>query len=247
MGKRPFTGCEKLTTVDFQGSPYFTCDNSIIYSLENGKKKDIIEFLEGRASGVVAPTEVEGVTGIAEEAFAGTKVSSVDLRTSFVTDIPEGAFMDTPKLFAVYLPDTCKSISKDSFTNSSIAYMEVPESVSYLDNDAFGGTTDKSALQFYCVDGSNAYIYATKNGIMTTSKPLELFYTVTFWDWDSTLLDTQTVAAGGDAVPPEVKGREGYTLTGWVPDYHGVQADLQVTAQYEADDPDASKYTVTFP
>lgn len=246
MGKRPFTGCEKLTTVDFQGSPYFTCDNSIIYSLENGKKKDIIEFLEGRASGVVAPTEVEGVTGIAEEAFAGTKVSSVDLRTSFVTDIPEGAFMDTPKLFAVYLPDTCKSISKDSFTNSSIAYMEVPESVSYLDNDAFGGTTDKSALQFYCVDGSNAYIYATKNGIMTTSKPLELFYTVTFWDWDSTLLDTQTVAAGGDAVPPEVKGREGYTLTGWVPDYHGVQADLQVTAQYEADDPDASKYTVTF-
>ena len=42
MGKRPFTGCEKLTTVDFQGSPYFTCDNSIIYSLENGKKKDII-------------------------------------------------------------------------------------------------------------------------------------------------------------------------------------------------------------
>ena len=246
MGKRPFTGCENLTTVDFQGSPYFTCDNSIIYSLENGKKKDIIEFLEGRASGVVAPTEVEGVTGIAEEAFAGTKVSSVDLRTSFVTDIPEGAFMDTPKLFAVYLPDTCKSISKDSFTNSSIAYMEVPESVGYLDNDAFGGTTDKSALQFYCVDGSNAYIYATKNGIMTTSKPLELFYTVTFWDWDSTLLDTQTVAAGGDAVPPEVKGREGYTLTGWVPDYHGVQADLQVTAQYEADDPDASKYTVTF-
>lgn len=246
MGKRPFTGCEKLTTVDFQGSPYFTCDNSIIYSLENGKKKDIIEFLEGRASGVVAPTEVEGVTGIAEEAFAGTKVSSVDLRTSFVTDIPEGAFMDTPKLFAVYLPDTCKSISKDSFTNSSIAYMEVPESVSYLDNDAFGGTTDKSALQFYCVDGSNAYIYATKNGIMTTSKPLELFYTVTFWDWNSTLLDTQTVAAGGDAVPPEVKGREGYTLTGWVPDYHGVQADLQVTAQYEADDPDASKYTVRF-
>lgn len=246
FGKRPFTGCEKLTTVDFQGSPYFTCDNSIIYSLENGQKKEIIEFLEGRASGVVAPTEVEGVTGIAEEAFAGTKVSSVDLRTSYVTDIPEGAFMDTPKLFAVYLPDTCKSISKDSFTDSSIAYMEVPESVSYLDNDAFGGSTEKSALQFYCVDGSNAYIYAVKNGIMTTSKPLELYYTVTFWDWDATLLDTQTVAAGEDADPPAVNGREGYTHTGWVPDYHGVQSNLQVTAQYEADDPDASKYTVTF-
>ena len=246
FGKRPFTGCKKLSEVDFQGSPYFTCDNSIIYSLENGQKKEIIEFLAGRASGVVAPTELEGVTGIAKEAFAGTNVSSVDLRTSYVTDIPEGAFMDTPKLFAVYLPDTCKSISKDSFTNSSIAYMEVPESVSYLDNKAFDGSTVKGALQFYCVDDSNAYIYAIKNGIMTTSKPLELYYTVTFWDWDATLLDTQTVAAGEDADPPAVKGRVGYTHTGWVPDYHGVQRDLQVTAQYEADDPDASKYTVTF-
>ncbi len=246
FGKRPFTGCKKLTTVDFQGSPYFTCDNSIIYSLENGQKKEIIEFLEGRASGVVAPTELEGVTGIAEEAFAGTNVSSVDLRTSYVTDIPEGAFMNTPKLFAVYLPDTCKSISKDSFTNSSIAYMEVPESVSYLDNEAFDGSTVKGALQFYCVDGSSAYIYAVKNGIMTTSKPLELYYTVTFWDWDATLLDTQKVAAGEDANPPAVKGREGYTHTGWVPDYHGVKTDLQITAQYEADDPDASKFTVRF-
>ena len=246
FGKRPFTGCKKLTTVDFQGSPYFTCDNSIIYSLENGQKKEIIEFLAGRASGVVAPTELEGVTGIAEEAFAGTNVSSVDLRTSYVTDIPEGAFMDTPKLFAVYLPDTCKSISEDSFTDSSIAYMEIPESVSYLDNNAFGGSTVKGALQFYCVEGSNAWIYAEKNGIMKTTKPLELYYTVTFWDWDATLLDTQTVAAGKDANPPAVKGKEGYTHTGWVPDYHGVQKDLQVTAQYEADDPNASKYTVTF-
>lgn len=246
FGKRPFTGCKKLSEVDFQGSPYFTCDNSIIYSLDNGQKKEIIEFLEGRASGVVAPTELEGVTGIAKEAFAGTNVSSVDLRTSYVTDIPEGAFMNTPKLFAVYLPDTCKSISEDSFTNSSIAYMEIPESVGYLDNKAFDGSTVKGALQFFCVEGSTAWIYAEKNGIMRTSKPLELFYTVTFWDWNNTLLDTQTVPAGGDAVPPEVKGREGYTLTGWVPDYHGVQSPLQITAQYEADDPDASKYTVTF-
>lgn len=247
LGLRPFTGCGNLSYVNFQGSSHFTCDNSIIYQLDaNGNKAKIIELLNGRSTGVVDSGEMQGITEIAPEAFAGTNVSSVDLRTSSITDVPNSAFEDTPRLFAVYLPDTCKSISVDSFKDSSISYMEVPGSVSYLDNDAFSGTTDKSALQFYCEDGSNAHIYAQKHGIKTTSKPIEISYTVTFWDWDQTLLDTQPVPAGGDAVPPEVKGRPGYVHSGWIPDYHGINADMSITAQYDAEDPDASKYTVKF-
>lgn len=247
LGLRPFTECTNLSHVNFQESPYYTCDNSIIFGLDAyGNKTEVVEFLCGRKTGVVDASEMEGISSIAPEAFAYTNVSSVDLRTSAVTDIPEGTFESTPKLFAVYLPNTCKSISEDSFKDSSISYVEVPSSVNYLDNDAFSGTTDKSGLQFYCEDDSNAYIYAQKQGIMTTSKPIEIFYEVSFWDWDGTLLDTQTVAAGTDAVPPTVPGREGYIHTGWVPDYHGVNGNLQITAQYEAEDPDAHKYTVTF-
>lgn len=246
MGKRPFTGCDQLSYVEFQGSPYFTCDNSIIYELDDGNKVKIVEFLNGRDTGVVEASEMVGITEIAEEAFMDTKVSSVDLRTSMVEDIPEKAFASTPSLFSVYLPSTCKSISADAFKDSGVQYMEVPGSVSYLDTDAFSGTTSKSGLTFYCEDGSNAKLYADKNGIKTTSKPIELYYTVTFWDYDSTLLDTQTVEAGKDAVAPEVPGREGYIHTGWVPDYHNIQSDLQITAQYEAEDPDAKKFTVTF-
>ncbi|MBQ2802638.1 MAG: leucine-rich repeat protein, partial [Lachnospiraceae bacterium] len=247
MGLAPFLHCDELSHVDFQGSKYFTCEDSIIYELDaDGNKYKVIEFLNGRATGVVAPSEMEGVKAVAPEAFMSTHVSSVDFRTSEVGEIPESAFEDTPKLFAVYLPDTCKAIEKDAFKDSGIAYMEVPGSVSYIDNDAFSGDTNKSGLQFYCEEGSNADIYAKKQGILTTSKPIELSYTVTFWDWDATLLDTQEVEAGQDAIPPEVPGRKGYVHTGWVPDYHGVTADLQITAQYEAEDPDASKFTVTF-
>ncbi|MBQ7934208.1 MAG: InlB B-repeat-containing protein, partial [Lachnospiraceae bacterium] len=68
----------------------------------------------------------------------------------------------------------------------------------------------------------------------------------TFWDWNATLLDTQEISAGQDATPPAVPGRPGYIHTGWVPDYHGINSDLQITAQYEAEDPDAHKFTVTF-
>lgn len=247
MGKIPFIGCNKLNYVEFQGSPYFTCEKSIIYKLDDNKnKQQIVEFLNGRETGVVDASELVGVTEIADEAFRKTKVSSVDFRSSSVEDVSEKAFAETGSLFSVYLPSTCKSISADAFKDSNIQYMEVPGSVSYIDSDAFSGSTSKSGLTFYCEDGSNAKLYADKNGIKTTSKPIELSYTVTFWDYDATLLDTQTVEAGKDAVPPEVPGRDGYIHTGWVPDYHGVKGDLQITAQYEAEDPDAKKYTVTF-
>ena len=49
--------------------------------------------------------------------------------------------------------------------------MTVPSSVSYLDADAFNGV-NKSGLTFYCEDGSNAAVYAEKQGIKTTSKPV---------------------------------------------------------------------------
>ncbi len=247
LGLRPFTGCDSLSYVEFQGSPYFTCEDSIIYALdENGNKYKVIEFLNGRATGVVDPTEMEGITEIADEAFMGSKVSSVDLRSSAITDIPEKAFAETGSLFSVYLPTTCASISKDAFDDSSIQYLEIPASVTYIDSEAFDENVSEQGLTFYCEEGSNAYLFAEKNNIKTSAMPIVRYYTVTFWDYDATLLDTQEVLAGEDAVAPEVPGREGYIHTGWVPDYHAVQDNLQVTAQYEAEDPDAKKYTVTF-
>lgn len=57
-------------------------------------------------------------------------------------------------------------------------------------------------------------------------------YTVTFKDWDGTVLKTQTVASGGAASAPANPTRDGYTFTGWDKDYNHVTSDLVVTAQY---------------
>ncbi len=241
----PLADCGKLSTVYFSENPNFTCANSIIYELDaDGNKYKIIEYLEGRDSGVATASEFTGVKEIAEEAFMGTEVSSVDLRESQVQVIPAKAFAETQKLFAVYLPTTWNTIADSSFADSSLQYLEIPGSLGYIGNDAF--TNHDSALTFYCEDGSSAKIYADNQGIKTTSKPVELYYTVRFWDYDNNLLDTQTVAAGADAVPPEAPAREGYVFHGWNPDYHGIVRDMDITAQYEPEDPDAHKYTVTF-
>ncbi len=247
MGKRPFKDCPKLTYVNFESGADFVCDKSIIYQLdESGNKDKVVQYLKARTTGVVEPAEMTGISEIYPEAFMDTNVSSVDFRESELKDLPSYSMAGTGKLFSVYLNRGCESISEDAFKDSALQYIEVPATVNYIDNNAFSGTTDKKVLTFYCEDDSNAKIYADKNGIQTTSKPDDTHYTVTFWDWDATLLDTQEVPAGGDATPPEVPGRPGYIHTGWVPDYHGINSDMQLTAQYEAEHPDAHKLEVKF-
>ena len=65
-------------------------------------------------------------------------------------------------------------------------------------------------------------------------------YTVTFKDWDGTVLKTQEVEPGQSATAPANPTRPGYTFTGWDKDFTNVQSNLTVTAQYTA-----NLYTLT--
>ena len=66
-------------------------------------------------------------------------------------------------------------------------------------------------------------------------------YTVTFKDWNGTVLKTQQVQYGGAATAPANPTRTGYTFTGWDKAFTNVTANLVVTAQYSI-----NTYTVTF-
>ena len=67
----------------------------------------------------------------------------------------------------------------------------------------------------------------TVNGSFTIER-----YTVTFYDWDGTVLKVETVAWGQAATPPADPTREGYTFIGWDFDYTNVVWDLAVHAEY---------------
>ncbi len=73
-------------------------------------------------------------------------------------------------------------------------------------------------------------------------------YTVTFVNWDGTVIDTLVVASGKDATAPADPTREGdaqytYTFAGWDRDFTNITEDLTVTALYNKT---VNKYTVTF-
>ena len=67
------------------------------------------------------------------------------------------------------------------------------------------------------------------------------YYTVTFKDWNGTVLKTEEVLEGAAATAPADPTREGYTFTGWDVAFNNVTSDLVVTAQYAI-----NTYTVTF-
>ena len=57
-------------------------------------------------------------------------------------------------------------------------------------------------------------------------------FTVTFKDYDGSIIDTQQVAYYTSAFEPEEPTRNGYTFTGWDKSFDNVTEDLVITAQY---------------
>ena len=60
-----------------------------------------------------------------------------------------------------------------------------------------------------------------------------VYFTVTFKDWNGTVLKTEQVEQGKSATAPATPTREGYTFKGWDKDLSNVQSNLTVTAVYE--------------
>lgn len=61
----------------------------------------------------------------------------------------------------------------------------------------------------------------------------EAEYIVNFIDYDESVIKTQTLAYGEDAIAPDEPERVGYTFTGWSIDFTNISSNLDIYAIYE--------------
>lgn len=88
--------------------------------------------------------------------------------------------------------------------------------------------TDAWVFATDTITGSTT-LYAKWTPVIVTT------YTVTFEDWDGTVLKTQEVAQGGSATAPAAPTRTGYIFVGWDRSFAAVTSDITVTALYTPD------------
>jgi len=163
----------------------------------------------------------------------------------------------TPEIVAVTGNVTYKATYTSSTNTYTVVWqnwdgieLEKDEGVAYGTTPSYDGQTPTRAG-----DTQNTYTFAgwspeivAVTGDATYTAQYEAIpvatYTVTFVDWNGTVLKTETVEEGKAATAPADPTREGYTFTSWDKAFDNVTSDLTVTAQYEAIP--VATYTVTF-
>ena len=135
--------------------------------------------------------------------------------------------------------DTVIGIDSPAFAGEAITSVSFPSTIEDIARRAFNNCTSLTDVYY---DGTeeewnNKVSIAANNdpilnATMHFNEPAVETFTVTFVDYDGTVLKTETVESGMSATAPAEPTREGYTFIGWSESYTNVTSDLIITAQY---------------
>ncbi len=96
-------------------------------------------------------------------------------------------------------------------------------------------STDKDKVLVTTPDSNELKVAIDENNTGTFDKEIKTvkLHTVTFKDWDDSVLKVDTVTHGAIAIAPANPTRAGYTFTGWDKKFDNVITDLIVNALYK--------------
>ena len=256
IGSSAFSGCIGLTSITIPNSV-----TSIGSSAFSG------------CSGMTSVTIGNSVTSIGSSAFSGCiGLTSIAIPNS-VTSIGSSAFSNCSDLSGeLIIPNSVTSIGSNAFANCIGLTSIVIEGRPRLSANSFNGCTNLQGI--YCLSDTPPIANAEPSCLSNTNDcpiyyPCGMYenykyvftmyldrlyqnpdcartFTVTFQDWNGTVLKSEQVEEGQSATAPANPIREGYTFTGWDKDFSNVQSDLIVTAQYTQNSSGTTSFTVTF-
>jgi len=262
IGLYAFFNCSSLTAVNIPDSVRsigdYAFENCVSLTSVNipDSVKVIGVFAFSSCISLASIAIPNSVTNIGIHAFLECRsLTSVTIPDS-VTTIQTTTFYNCTSLASVTIPDSVTRIDSNAFHGyTALTSIVIPASVTSIGSKAFWGCTSlKSITVLY--NGSNQLIgtsaFATNapgektadaysantnfiNAATEAGYTINYLdqYTVTFKDWNGTVLKTETVKYGESAIPPDNPTRTGYTFIGWRGTYSNVTSDQEVIAAYE--------------
>lgn len=218
IGNYAFRKCSALESVRFSGELEDIGESSF-YGCES-------------LTEIVIPDSTSVIQGYA---FKGcTALTDVDLGEGVKT-LGESSFYGCTALEHITIPASVTKIDGYCFSRSTAI-----NSVTFLgDAPAIGSGTfnQVTADAYYPTDNATwtAAVMLNYGGKLTwkaASSPVVTTYTVTFVDYDGTILAERTVAEGGDAEAPSAPAKSGCEFLGWTGTYANVTRDETVRAVY---------------
>ena len=182
----------------------------------------------------------EGLVTLYKRAFANcTSLRNITI-PSTVKVVKAEAFDSCSGLLDVIIRDGVETIENSAFSAKNLQRVAIPVSVKTIGENAFGSSTNNTLIIDYegtelqwneiAVSSTNT---ALNSATIHFAEPDVKEYTVTFVNFDGSIIETQTVKEGMSATAPAVPYREGYNFIGWDKDFSNVTGDITVTAQYE--------------
>ena len=193
----------------------------------------------------------QSVEEIGEYTWMDTGIETINWPQN-VKEIQFGVFDNCSNLKSFFVPESVTEINNQAFYNCiNLTEITIPRSVTHIGDEVFRNCRN---LTIYGYKDSATESYAKANTIKFVSAD----YSVVFKDNGRTK-KIQYVLKGGNATPPTLPAKEGYTLS-WDADYTNVTEDMVINAVWTKKDNGSSgggttiivtpsettKYTVTF-
>lgn len=134
--------------------------------------------------------------------------------------------------------DKVTEIDSSAFAGEALVGVSFPNTITSIGRKAFNGCTSITNVYYdgSAADWENVSIGSNNDPILNANMHFSVVatYTVTFVDWDGTVLSTVNVSNGAAATAPKAPSRDGYTFTGWDKAFGAVTEDITVMATYTA-------------
>ncbi len=195
-----------------------------------------------------------GIKKIGDYAFYGCLGLDGIIIPESVETIGDYAFYDCLGLYGIIIPESVETIGDYAFDAcDSLQDVKYNGLCEQWENIKIGeGNRVFQTARIQCLDGSiNAPVSSGGGGGGTDDPnqiPDEMSFTVTFYDYDGNVFDTQTVTYGNAAIDPGIPPCSDDTMmfNGWFEDFSYVTSDMNIYPNFMPTYIPPVMYTVTF-